>query len=1122
MARSRLPHASRLTPLAALALVLACSGPGEPGASPAPEAPAGAQLPLSPALTLSGKPLRRGAGGALHVEGELLVRLREAPDARARGGAPTRGWLEEAGARALQRFEGRPGLVRVQLPEGADAEVALAAARGDPRVLHAELNHVFTAHALPDDPLFGAQWALHNTGQGGGEPGADVGAPGAWEVTRGSPDVVVGILDTGLDYAHPDLAANVWTNPGEVPGNGRDDDGNGWVDDVHGIDALAGTGDPQDDHGHGTHVAGTIGAVGGNGVGVSGLAWQVKLLPCRFLGADGRGSAAGALTCLDYLHALRTRAEHPVRLVATNNSWGCDEEDCGSEELRDAVARHREAGILFVASAGNGMADNDVRPNFPASFPLPHVLSVGATDRYDERWVTANHGRHTVHLAAPGVGILSTAPGGGYKELSGTSMSAPHVTGVAALLAAQAPSRDWRALRNLLLATAQPLPSLAAVTISGGRVRAWGPNGSGALNCDDRTLARRVLPRVPRGGRLQVQVGDGVPLSVLHVRCAAPAGAPEVAVVEDGVPTAAVPLSDTGVSPDGAAADGLYTGTFTPGTPGTTVLRFPGGEEVTLEVLQPYLPAEELPGPGAEALTPAAVYLAEMGDETARVVEAPFPLHFGGRAEGYARLNVHSNGLVTFSTPPPYGTSAHQPLPFARLGPAVLGLWTDLWPGAHPSGLYHETLGEAPHRRFVVEWRDVPSALAGDFTRPFHFQVVFHEGSADVTLHYPSVRYGAPSAPELDDGGYATVGLQTVGAGAQQYSHDTPRLRDGLSLRYRLAVADAPHASAPVPSSARPPEGGQVALTTAFGGGQGPWSVQWSCAHDGGAFLPEQTQAHDAPGVARAVCAGLRQGPRTVAVRVTDATGRHGRVATTALQVADVSPRITAFTATPGRVGEGGEVLFTVEAHSGAQDGASDPVRHYAWDFDGDGAVDLTTDAPSARHRYPDQPAGATAFTASVSVHDTDSRALRTLEVGVDNLPPALAPHATAHTLAPGEALALQLAATDPGTRDALHFSLLQGPEGLTVSPAGLVRWAPTGAQRGPGAGAEHGAEVQVSDGEGGVASTRLTLLARAAPGPGEERPGEEPRGGCGAASGGAPGGVLLGLLGLLARRRRR
>ena len=328
----------------------------------------------------------------------------------------------------------------------------------------------------PNDPQFSSLWGLHNTGQSGGTADADIDAPEAWDISTGSASVVIAVIDSGVDYTHPDLAANIWTNSGEIPGDGIDNDGNGYIDDMRGWDFAYGDSDPMDVDGHGTHVSGTIGGVGNNSVGVAGVNWNVRLMALKFLDDDGSGYTSDAVEAVNY--ATMMKRDYGVNVVASNNSWGGGGY---STALRDAIAAAGSEGILFLAAAGNGGwdgigDDNDVTPHYPSNYDLDNVISVAATDRNDQLVGFSNYGAVSVDLAAPGASILSTLPGGTYGFKNGTSMATPHVSGVVGLLAAANPSATATEIKSAIMAGVDSLPGLAGRCISGGRL-----NASGAL-----------------------------------------------------------------------------------------------------------------------------------------------------------------------------------------------------------------------------------------------------------------------------------------------------------------------------------------------------------------------------------------------------------------------------------------------------------------------------------------------------------------------------------------------------------------------------------------------------------------------------------------------------------------
>ena len=321
---------------------------------------------------------------------------------------------------------------------------------------------------LPNDEFFGHLWGLDNVGQyiggsrtnGVGTADVDVDAPEAWAITMGDPEVVVGVIDTAIDVGHPDLAANVWTNPGEIAGDGVDNDHNGFVDDVHGwnfYDGTARTWTPGEGY-HGTHVAGTIAALAGNGVGVAGVAPNVRIVQLQFLGPEGYGYTSDAVEALSYARTMGVRL--------TSNSWGGGGFDL---ELHDAIC---SSDGIFVAAAGNNSANADTSPLYPAAYDCPNIVSVAALTNTGALASFSNYGPTTVDVGAPGQDVLSTLPAGEYGFLSGTSMATPHVSGIAALMLSMQPGLGGAQVRELLIQTVKPLESLRGVTVSGGMASA--------------------------------------------------------------------------------------------------------------------------------------------------------------------------------------------------------------------------------------------------------------------------------------------------------------------------------------------------------------------------------------------------------------------------------------------------------------------------------------------------------------------------------------------------------------------------------------------------------------------------------------------------------------------------
>ena len=313
----------------------------------------------------------------------------------------------------------------LELAAGSSVTQVVGSLQSQPGVLAATPDFKITISATPNDPSYSSLWGLENLG-GSGVADADIDASQAWDYGT-STSTIVAVIDTGIDYNHVDLASNIWSNAGEVAGNGIDDDRNGYVDDTRGWNFVSGNNNPMDDNGHGTHVAGTIGAVGNNGVGVVGVAWSVKVMALKFLDASGSGMLSDAVSAIDY---ARTKGAKVI-----NASWGGGG---FSSALQSAIQRFQDAGGIFVAAAGNESANNATTPSYPANIPLSSVISVAASTSADGLASFSNYGTN-VDIAAPGVSILSTVPGNQYARYSGTSMATPHVAGAMALLWGQNP-----------------------------------------------------------------------------------------------------------------------------------------------------------------------------------------------------------------------------------------------------------------------------------------------------------------------------------------------------------------------------------------------------------------------------------------------------------------------------------------------------------------------------------------------------------------------------------------------------------------------------------------------------------------------------------------------------------
>ncbi|MBD2583159.1 Ig-like domain-containing protein, partial [Planktothricoides raciborskii] len=367
-----------------------------------------------------------------------------------------------------------------QIPDG-NVEKIISTYKNDPRFEYIEPDYIITLEdtsktrnpeeslsiitpqaTTPNDPDYSQLWGLNNTGQSGGTADADIDAPEAWDIQKGNQNLVIGVIDTGVDYNHPDLSANIWTNPGEIAGDGIDNDSNGYIDDVRGWDFAYNDNNPMDVHGHGTHVAGTIAGKGNNGVGVTGVAWNAKIMPLKFLNDSGSGSTSNAILAINYATAKGVKL--------TNNSWGGGGY---SQALYDAINTAGQQGALFIAAAGNSSQNTDTTPAYPASYDLANIISVASTTRTDGLSWFSNYGATTVDLGAPGSDIYSAWPNSTYNTISGTSMASPHVTGAAALLWSQNPTWTAQQVKNSLMSTGDSISALNGKTVSGKRLNIY-------------------------------------------------------------------------------------------------------------------------------------------------------------------------------------------------------------------------------------------------------------------------------------------------------------------------------------------------------------------------------------------------------------------------------------------------------------------------------------------------------------------------------------------------------------------------------------------------------------------------------------------------------------------------
>ncbi|MBN1444675.1 MAG: S8 family serine peptidase [Candidatus Omnitrophica bacterium] len=373
--------------------------------------------------------------GKDYVEGEILVRFRDDVVK-----VQDRQSFRSRNLAVLKEFRTVKNLFHLKTPPGTDILNVINELSSDPDVLYAEPNYIYSALAVPDDEYYASrQWALPK-----------INAPAAWDRTTGNSDVIVAVVDTGVDYNHPDLADHIWL----------DSQLN------FGYNAINESADPMDDNSHGTHCSGIIGAIGNNGLGVCGVNWQVSIMALKFLDEDGNGSVADAIKCIEY--AIR-RHDEGENIVVLSNSWGGPSY---STPLYNAIAQLFSRGILFLAAAGNSGVNNDTTPFYPAGYNLPNIISVASSDQSDYRSSFSNYGKTTVDVAAPGSSIYSTMPDSGYGYKNGTSMATPFVAGLAGLLSAKTGIEDSAELKEWIMQGVARLPQWSNLTSAAGRINA--------------------------------------------------------------------------------------------------------------------------------------------------------------------------------------------------------------------------------------------------------------------------------------------------------------------------------------------------------------------------------------------------------------------------------------------------------------------------------------------------------------------------------------------------------------------------------------------------------------------------------------------------------------------------
>ena len=938
------------------------------------------------------------------VKGELIVGFAEGVSRAAQNAI-----LKDAGATSKKRF-GQIDAVLVRVKDDEEA-FAVKVLSSDPRVAYAEPNHVVTIAATPNDPSFSQLWGLHNTGQTGGTNDKDIDAPEAWELATGDPNIVVAVTDTGVDFGHPDLADQRWVNTLDPVGGG-DDDGNGLVDDWSGWDFVNDDNDPFDDNRHGTHVSGTIGAEGNNGVGVVGVNWNVKIMALKFLNSAGSGTTADAIASTLYA------ADHGADV--SSNSWGGGPYD---QALLDAIEYGASRGMLFVAAAGNDGFNNDVTPTYPATYASDAVLAVAATDHSDGLAIFSSYGPKTVDLGAPGVGILSTTPGSSYGSFNGTSMATPHVAGAAALVEDKFPGATLYGIKALLMSSVDPAAALAGKTVTGGRL-----NIGNALACDNQA---KVVLSAPANGFV-AGVNDVIPIKVLGAKCAVPAGIGNVTATVNGTPVA---LSTA--SPD----TGLYTGSYTVNGPGalavtaTVTIGASTSSETVNGNAYPNYTCQDAPFSWVD-VTGVSPLVGADGDDAFSTLNIGFPISFFGQT--YSTAYISSNGFLTLGSNAGATAPLNAAIPTTATPNGVIApFWDDLYPGA--TGSVHAAVsGAAPNRTLYVEWFNVPHFNLSS-SGPVTFEAIIKE-NGDVRYQYLDTSFEPAGNPAWNSGGSATAGVERAdGVVGRQISFNQPLLTNGRAVSCTFGAPPPPPPVPTITTTSLPDGtvGTTYGQTLAAVDGTAPYT--WSLS--AGALPPGLTL------FATGELAGhpTSAGSFTFTVRADDA-GTPSQSDTQELTVTidpepGPPPSITTTSLPNGTVGQPYSETLT----------ATGGTTPYTWSLDsGSLPGGLTLNASTGVISGTPTSPGAFAFTAEVTDSATagDSQ-----ELSVTVAPPP-SPTITTTTL-PGGTVGVPYNATlqATGGTPPYAWSLDSGslPAGLTVnSSTGAITGTPTAAGTSP------------------------------------------------------------------------
>ncbi|MFM8310415.1 MAG: S8 family serine peptidase [Ilumatobacteraceae bacterium] len=757
---------------------------------------------------------------APHAPDVLLVGFDRAASAAERAAA--RAALHVAASAQLSPLAG--DVERWTLPATVPVTTALAVAAALPGVRFAEPDYIATAAAVSNDPLVtnGTLWGMYgNTSTPANQFGSQ--AAEAWARNHtGSSSVVIGVIDEGIQATHPDLVDNMWVNPVEQAGvAGIDDDRNGYIDDLNGFDfhnndaTVYDGGATGNADTHGTHVAGTIGAAGGNGIGVAGAAWDVTIVSGKFLGATG-GFVSDAVRAVDYMTDLATR--HSLRMIATNNSWAGGG---FSQAMLDAINRGGNAGILFVTAAGNATGNNDLVASYPASYQCTTatrawdcVISVGAVTSTGGLASFSNYGPTTVDIAAPGVNITSTLPPSAYGSLNGTSMSTPHVTGALVLCAAANASRTPAQMRSLILDSMVPTSALNGRTHRAGRL-------------DANSLVTACVGGSAPTGNPSSLVATATAWNATALSWTDGVTGETNWVVQRALSTSGVCGTFASVGTFGADVTQFYDSRLSGSTAYCYRVQATGGGAATAvsntaTITTPVAPPQPAPYTCTSTTYSWMDYNVgatrrSLADDAGVSVALPFSFPFYGVS--YSTVTMSSNGYIRFGTAD--ATSfLNTPIPNILEPNNIAAPW---WDDINPSlsgSTWTIVQGTSPNRRFAASWVDV--VRAGGSTNPVTFQVVLDEATKSITFQYRD------AVTDLDsNGGSATVGVESPdGEMGTLVSHNQSTLQSSTAYRCSDSGGAAPVAVA----TSSLPNGtvGQpysTTLTATGGSGTYGWSV---------------------------------------------------------------------------------------------------------------------------------------------------------------------------------------------------------------------------------------------------------------------------------------------------------